>query len=1031
MRRLLSVVLLASLCASFHAFAQTAANLSPDTATVIFSEPNFPTGDTAALSSTDLSSSVTGSQVVDADHLSSALSAPATKVFIIAGSAFPEEAWPAISSFLQRGGNLVALGGKPFSQAAYRENGKWKLRPERNVFMRSLMINDYTPTPGSKGLTFEANTDFAYIDIPTFAWDRAYSLTIKLSAQDLYPRQGSTGSLDAVLHPLAWGTLDAHHMAAPLVEIDHLQNAFVGGRWEILGADLPAGFFGTPKGQKLAASLTKRAIAGAEDFTVRPNWALFLPGEPLTFQFMLRQYSGSPMPLRLEMSITTENGKPVQQTFELEPGQFPYLTQITMPAAADKGLHTVTATLFEGKKPRGVYRTGFWIRDLEYLNSGPKVSLNKDFFEVDGHQISVMGTTYMSSDVQRDFFFVPNAYVWDQDFADMQRNGANMIRTGIWSGWDQAMKESGVIHEDSMRNFEAFLMTARRHNIPVQFNIFAFLPEIFGGANPYLDPHAIDRQRTFVAALADRFKNAPYLVWDIINEPSFEKPEHPWATRSNGDGYESALWNEFLAKRYPDRGALAAAWNISSPPEGAPIAAPSEQDFGFGSATSGGRVLNVHDFYLFAQQQFTYWVVKMREAIRNTGSKQIVTIGQDEGGVIDRLNPSFWGSAVDFTTNHPYWQNDALLWDCLAAKYPGKPLLMQEIGIQNDFNLDGTWRLDAEDQANLVDRKFALALATTAGSIEWLWNVNSYMTLDQEVTIGMVRTDGTDKPEVARFRSMAGFVKQNAEAFRNPEQPQVAIVTSQALQYSVLTQYAIAAQQKAVRVIHDLDTPAYMVAENLWPKLGAPKLVIVPSPQAMSDTLWNSLLAYANGGGTVLITGSMERDAHWITTHRLKDLGVAAERVDLTFRNAILKTGTQSLDVSYNDPKLVDALRFEGGSTWKEIPRGKGMLLVTSLPVEFAEGNGPTAFVYRAALQKAGIAPAFTNKTGYHGVLIRPTVFAESVLYLFVSESAQDQPVDITDRVSGAHMAFTMPAQRSRLVLINKKTGKEIARYGF
>jgi len=118
-------------------------------------------------------------------------------------------------------------------------------------------------------------------------------------------------------------------------------------------------------------------------------------------------------------------------------------------------------------------------------------------------------------------------------------------------------------------------------------------------------------------------------------------------------------------------------------------------------------------------------------------------------------------------------------------------------------------------------------------------------------------------------------------------------------------------------------------------------------------------------------------------------------------------------------------------STWKEIPQGKGTLLVTSLPVEFAEGNGPTAFVYRAALQKAGIAPSFSNKAGYHGVLIRPTIFTDSVLYVFMSESAQDQPVDITDKASGAHLAFTMPAQRSRLVLLNRKTGKEVARYGF
>ena len=42
---------------------------------------------------------------------------------------------------------------------------------------------------------------------------------------------------------------------------------------------------------------------------------------------------------------------------------------------------------------------------------------------------------------------------------------------------------------------------------------------------------------------------------------------------------------------------------------------------------------------------------------------------------------------------------------------------------------------DAQSQANVLERKLAIALATTAGGIDWLWNVNSYITLDQEVTV--------------------------------------------------------------------------------------------------------------------------------------------------------------------------------------------------------------------------------------------------------------------------------------------------------
>jgi hypothetical protein len=70
----------------------------------------------------------------------------------------------------------------------------------------------------------------------------------------------------------------------------------------------------------------------------------------------------------------------------------------------------------------------------------------------------------------------------------------------------------------------------------------------------------------------------------------------------------------------------------------------------------------------------------------------------------------------DFTTNHSWWLNDALLWDSLVAANC-KPLLIQETGLQNDFQIDDTWRRSPDNQAYTLERKCALALATSAGVI--------------------------------------------------------------------------------------------------------------------------------------------------------------------------------------------------------------------------------------------------------------------------------------------------------------------------
>ena len=86
------------------------------------------------------------------------------------------------------------------------------------------------------------------------------------------------------------------------------------------------------------------------------------------------------------------------------------------------------------------------------------------------------------------YFEHPNVYVWNQDLAQIHDAGLNMIRTGWWTGWDKFCDENGQPYERTLRTLEAYLMTARKYGLPVQFNFFAFLPDVLGGTNAFLDP---------------------------------------------------------------------------------------------------------------------------------------------------------------------------------------------------------------------------------------------------------------------------------------------------------------------------------------------------------------------------------------------------------------------------------------------------------------------------------------------------------------------------------------------------------------
>jgi hypothetical protein len=328
---------------------------------------------------------------------------------------------------------------------------------------------------------------------------------------------------------------------------------------------------------------------------------------------------------------------------------------------------------------------------------------------------------------------------------------------------------------------------------------------------------------------------------------------------------------------------------------------PEDIEFSPRGMYVGRNSLKLYDYYLFAQSVFARWIQGMHDAIRATGSQQLITVGQDEGGIQDRLSPAFWGRFVDFTTNHSWWLNDFVLWDSLLAKQPGKAMLIQETGLQRELNLDETARRSPENEAALLERKIANSFIEGSGAIEWLWNTNSYMTESNETPIGAILPDGTEKPEATVLRDFAEFAKALGPHLRKPQPPAIAVITSQAAQFSVMQEWQLEAQQKAVRALaYDDRLTAYAIAENQIDKLGTPRLAILPSPQALTENAWRHLLDYAERGGNLLITGPVNRDEHWQVVDRILQLHIDAEVEPLTYHDARLVLNDKTLDLSFD-----------------------------------------------------------------------------------------------------------------------------------
>jgi hypothetical protein len=99
--------------------------------------------------------------------------------------------------------------------------------------------------------------------------------------------------------------------------------------------------------------------------------------------------------------------------------------------------------------------------------------------------------------------------------------------------------------------------------------------------NPYTDPVSVQTEQDYVLSVVNRFKDVPWLCWDLINELSFSNPHRIFKGNvPNGDPTEVAAWHKWLREKYGKLEELAAAWTVTPEKMGSfdAIPLPSEAD---------------------------------------------------------------------------------------------------------------------------------------------------------------------------------------------------------------------------------------------------------------------------------------------------------------------------------------------------------------------------------------------------------------------------------------------------------------------
>jgi hypothetical protein len=421
---------------------------------------------------------------------------------------------------------------------------------------------------------------------------------------------------------------------------------------------------------------------------------------------------------------------------------------------------------------------------------------------------------------------------------------------------------------------------------------------------------------------------------------------------------------------------------------------------------------------------FSQWAAALVDAIRSTGSRQMVAVGQDEGGVTNRVLNHFYGAAVDMTSLHNWWMDDALLWDAFAAKRPGTPNLLGETGPQPSIALDGVTRWDETRGLGLAERKTVFGLAAgNAGAAIWIWSRTDPYRWN--------RSDGSSTLWIDMLSGLARFAAA-AEPYLSDALPgEVAIVLPQTLQLSAYNAYAIEAQQNAVRALfYGSRATAYAVGEHQIELLGDPKLIILPSPWMLSEPAWQGILEAVRGGARLLVSGRFDLDEHFRPTGRQAEIGIEYEGQILATRENHLDWpgGEGWLSFTGDKTTYIDQAVFPDQRTFSRHPLGEGEILFFALPLELSDDVEFLSRIYSWALAEAAVSPVYETSLADPGIVISPTVLERATLYVIASESSRFNRVRFRDVRSQQQVEVELPPGRAAVLLVTND-GEIPARY--
>ncbi len=610
---------------------------------------------------------------------------------------------------------------------------------------------------------------------------------------------------------------------------------YKGASWAFFGAT-NSDLFGpeSTQGRALFLATLEALVKRCYLHDTTAGYSAYKPGEELLFKTSLvdfgqEDFSGS---LRLEVfpdwdgleaaskpAVSFSHETPVTLTAG---GERNVEVSWTPPGSEKASFYYFVFTLLEDGKPIDAEENGLVVTRLRPELQAQLITSDGAYFRLGDRPSLLLGSqSYWG---QNGSVTARSPLKFERDYRTMQDMGLHISRLFV-----------PFKTEEDRRQSDAMVQLAEQHRIVFYHAV---------NNDITADAAQLAAQLETSVHLGERYRNNPWVLVDVRNEPTFGL-----TTPGQKEGV-----NAWLSTKYQTDAALRAAWQEDSLTLGQ--VEPKALDGGWDDIPTP----DTHQAWADLQKA---WAENTRDGVRLSDPERLVAVGwMQRFATTDRIWANRYASEeMDFNDTHfygaiPDYHNQVKEIDLRAL---GKPFLVGECGARNHptFLAAGG---GAETDADYARRFLALGhyVFGLGGTALDTWHWRDPM--EGTFPFGQVHQDLVPRASATGMRAQAFAFGQLEPVYKQPE---VLVVFPTAHQWGGGEQNAIIdAVRRCFSLLSDCQVDIGVIDEQDLGQLPqGVKALFYPTPWCASDEVIAQLQAFVEAGGVLYCSGELSYDA--------------------------------------------------------------------------------------------------------------------------------------------------------------------------